>query len=118
LLVPKKDALLAWMKAHGQSPVDEKGLRAALELLKAEIDAYRPGGHRSGLFPDRWLPAALAILAEGFTEGNGLLNSTLKMVRTRIAECHAERIASLFTADGKDVCNSSNRKALTELLRS
>jgi long-chain acyl-CoA synthetase len=112
LLVPKKEALLDWMKLHGLSLKDEEGQCAALKQLSAEIDAYRAGGHRAGLFPERWLPSALAVLTEGFTEQNGLLNSTLKMVRGRIVECHAEKIAMLYTAEGKSPCNTANRRAL------
>ncbi len=117
LVVPKKEALLSWMKSHGHAPDDENGQCAALRLLAAEIDAYRPGGHSAGLFPDRWLPSALAVLPEGFTEQNGLLNSTLKIVRGRIAECHAGRLAHLYTPEGKDPCNLLNRKALADMLR-
>ncbi len=115
LLVPNRDGLLAWLTAHGRGADGEERHRRALALLRSEIDAYREGGAHAGLFPDRWIPSAIAVLQEGFTEQNGLLNSTLKIVRGRVVERYQERIASLFTAEGKDVMNLENRKAVSAL---
>jgi long-chain acyl-CoA synthetase len=108
LLVPNRDAVLAWMKAHGHSPAAEEGQCAALHLIEKEIDAYLPRGHFAGMFPERWLPAAIGVLAEGFTEPNGQLNSTMKMVRGKIMECYKEKTEFLFTAEGKNICNKAN----------
>jgi long-chain acyl-CoA synthetase len=109
LVVPNRDAVLGWMRAHGHSPATEEGQRAALDLIEKEIDAYIAGGHFAGMFPERWLPAAVGVLAEGFTEPNGQLNSTLKMVRGKITECYKDRIAFLFTAEGKNISNQQNK---------
>ena len=109
LVVPNRDAVLGWMKAHGHSPATEQGQCAALGLLEREIDAYLGGGHFAGMFPERWLPAAIAVLGEAFTEPNGQLNSTLKMVRGKITECYKERIEFLLTPEGKNPCNKQNR---------
>jgi long-chain acyl-CoA synthetase len=109
LVVPNRDTVLRWMKAHGHSHSTEEGQCAALTLIEKEIDAYLANGHFAGMFPERWLPAAVAVLSEGFTEPNGQLNSTMKMVRGKITECHQERINFLFTAEGKNVCNQQNR---------
>ena len=115
LLVPNRDALLNWLKARGLSSQTEEGQRAALDLLQGEIDSYRGTGPHAGEFPERWLPAAIAILGEPFTEGNGLLNSTLKMVRGKIAEFHRNRIDYMFTAEGKTVQNHQNRTIVKRL---
>lgn len=108
LLVPNKDALLARLREQGLSARTREGRVAALRLLQDEIDAYRPGGRFEGLFPARWLPAAVAVLGEGFTEQNRFLNSTLKMVRGRIADFYKNRIDFLFTAEAKDIVNHQN----------
>jgi long-chain acyl-CoA synthetase len=52
------------------------------------------------------------VLEEGFTEQNRLLNSTLKVVRGRVAELYKERIDYLYTLPGKDLCNPLNRAAV------
>jgi long-chain acyl-CoA synthetase len=115
LLVPNKEALLAGLKARGLDPRSPEGQDAALRLLEGEIAAYREGGRRAGAFPARWLPAAVAILGDGFTEQNQLLNSTMKMVRGRIADHYRGRLEHLFTPEGKDILNPQNRTIVSRL---
>ena len=78
-------------------------------MLQAALDAFREGGSRGGLFPARWLPSAVAVLGEGFTEQNRFLNSTLKMVRGRITDFYRSRIDYLFTPEARDIVNPQNR---------
>ncbi len=61
------------------------------------------------MFPERWLPSAIAVLGEGFTEQNGFLNSTLKKVRGKIVDFYRNRIDFMYTSEGKDVRNHQNR---------
>ncbi len=112
LIVPNKDALLEWMKTHHHEPSTPEGQSAALKHLQREIDAYRPGGQFAGVFPDRWLPAAVAVLSEGFTEQNALMNSTLKMVRGKIAKSYDQRIQSLYASGGRDLLSRANRDVI------
>lgn len=108
LLVPNKEAIVGRLQERGLSTRTKDGQIAALRLLEGEIDAYRTGGRFEGMFPQRWLPAAVAVLGEGFTEQNRHLNSTLKMVRGRIADFYKNRIDFLFTPEAKDICNHQN----------
>ena len=115
LIVPVKDRLQAWLKEQGLSPASTEGQQAAIELIKAEVDAYREGGRHAGLFQPQWLPATFALLDEAFTEENGLLNSTMKMVRGRVSEYHADRLDFLFSTEGKDIHNERNRAVIAGL---
>ncbi len=115
LIVPNREALVAWMKHHGLRPDSVDGQDAALHLLEAEINAYRPGGRHAGMFPERWLPSTFAVLAEPLTEQNRFLNSSLKMVRGRIAEHYQGRIAALHQVEGANICNTRNREAIARL---
>jgi long-chain acyl-CoA synthetase len=108
LLVPNKEALLRRLHEQGLSCAARDGQEAALRLLQAEINAFRDDGAHAGLFPSRWLPAAVAVLGEGFTEQNRFLNSTMKMVRGRIEDFYRSRIDHLFTAEGKPIVNPRN----------
>ena len=112
LVVANREALRGWMLSHGHNPAEEAGQHAALRLIQHELFAYRTGGHYAGLFPDRWLPAAVAVLPEPFTEQNEQLNSTLKMVRGKIAVSYEARIRTLFTPRGKDICHDENRNVI------
>ncbi|MCU0243477.1 MAG: AMP-binding protein [Acidobacteria bacterium] len=115
LLVPNKEALLRWLKDKGLSPRTPEGQEAALRLIEGEIDAYREGGRLAGTFPARWLPAAVAVLGEGFTEQNHFLNSTMKMVRGRITEFYRTRLDHLYTPEAKDIVNPQNRTIVGRL---
>ena len=60
------------------------------------------------MFPERWLPAAIMILPEAFTEQNHLLNSTLKMVRAKIVEYFKTEMEYIYTSEAKDIANIKN----------
>jgi long-chain acyl-CoA synthetase len=109
LLVPNKEAVGRWLKELGHSARTPEGQAAALRLFEAEINAYREGGPLGGKFPGRWLPAAVAVLGEPFSDQNQLLNSMLKMVRGKIADFYRSRLDYLFTPQAKDICNPQNR---------
>jgi len=112
LFVPNKEAILRWMKAHDLSPQNVEGQQAALDLLSKEVDKYKAGGVHHGIFPERWLPSAFGVLGEGFTEANGHLNSTLKMVRGKITATHRSRLEYLYTSEGKNASNSENMRVV------
>lgn len=108
LLVPNKEAILRRLAEDHLSTATREGQEAALKLLEGEIGAYREGGSYEGMFPQRWLPSAVAVLGEGFTEQNRLLNSTMKMVRGRIVDYYKNRLDFLYTPEGKNIHNSQN----------
>ena len=114
IVVPNAEALRR--ELDQRKTVGEERPAAAARILAAEIDKYRAGGVFAGEFPERWLPAGLAIVDEAFTEQNGLVNSTMKIVRSKVEERFRERLEYLYSPDGKQVENSENLKALKKLL--
>ena len=116
LLVPNGDAILTWLAHHHRlSPAEREGAEAVLRMLEGEVAKFRGGGEFGGRFPERWLPSAIGILDEPFSEQNRFLNSTMKMVRGKIASAYSERLASLFTPEGRDILNERNRRAIAVL---
>jgi len=115
LIVPNRENLRDWLREKGLLCSSEEGQQAAIDLFKAEIDSFRQGGSREGLFEKEWLPAAFAILGEGFTEENHLLNSSMKMVRRRITDFYVDRLDHLYTSKGKDPFNRRNRTIISRL---
>jgi len=109
LIVPNKEAILGYLHHLHLSCHSDEGQTAALRLLESEINRYREGNKSAGMFPERWLPAAIAVLGEGFTEQNRLMNSTMKIVRGRISEFYQNRIDYALTPEGKDFCNYQNK---------
>lgn len=109
LVVPNKEAILNWLKEKGLSVHNVEAQDDALKLIESEINKFSENGEFAGMFPSRWLPSAVAVLGEGFTEQNHLLNSTLKIVRVKIVEFYKNRIEYLYTFDAKNICNNQNR---------
>lgn len=108
LIVPNKQEL----KNQGFDLTSEDGCKQALQAINADIAKFKRGGEFADMFPDRWLPSTIAVLPEPFSEQNHMINSTMKMVRGAIEKAYANRIANLFTAEGKKVDNEDNVKAI------
>ena len=103
LVVPNKDALRA---AAGEDK------EAQLALIQKDIDSYRKGGEHEGMFPEKWLPAAVVVCEEPWTEANGLVNSTAKVVRGKVEKYFEKRIEYAYTPEGKQLVNPQNLAAL------
>lgn len=116
LLVPNKEALERWAKNNHVNLADTKGQEAVLLEIESVINQYKKGGRFDHLFPSRWLPAAIAILDEPFTLDNSLLNSTGKVVRSKVVEYHKDKIDFLYTPDAKNIVNHLNMDAIKKFL--
>ena len=111
LIVPNKDALKEYVKAQGIDPTTEAGKKAMLQKIQDEVNEYR-NGKFADMFPEQWLPKAIAVLPEAFTEQNHLVNSTMKIVRGKVEEFYADRIEYAYTTEGKDLMNEKNIASL------
>ena len=116
VLVPNKEALLDRAKNKNINLSDIKGQEAVLLEIESVINQYRQGGIYSDLFPSRWLPAAIAILDEPFSQDNALMNSLGKMVRAKIVEYHKDKINYLYTPEGKNIVNPMNIETIKKVL--
>ena len=114
LIVPNKEALKRFVHTNkfqlNWDSLEAKEL--ALNKLQLEINEYKKGGKFEGLFPERWLPSAVAVIGEPFTEQNGLVNSTMKIMRGKVEERYARRIESLYATGAKTIENKENIEAL------
>ena len=88
LVIPDKAALADAVKKDGLDPASEEG------------------------FPEKWLPAAIIVGETPFTEQNGMLNTTMKMVRGKVEQFYADRIEYAMTPEGKQLFNEKNLEAL------
>ena len=114
LVVPNKEALRRWLKEKhsGVDPESAEGRELMLGRIQAECDSYRKGGSHEGMFPEKWLPSAIAVLPEPFTEQNGLVNSTSKIVRGKVEKFYADRIEYAYTPEGKQLLNPKNIESI------
>ncbi len=112
LIVPNKEHLKRHLAHQSLDLSSEKGREEAIKIIQSQIDRFRKGGDLAALFPDRWLPSTFAVLPEPFTEQNGMVNSTMKIVRGKIEKAYAARIDHLYTAEGKNILNEENKNSL------
>ena len=112
LVYPNMTALKAALKEKGITDDKEKHI---LDLIKKDIDEFFPGGKYHNQFPSRWLPSAIGIMEEPFTEDNKMLNSTMKMVRNRVVEHYRELIDYLYTPEGKNIHNKKNYQIIKKI---
>ena len=108
LIVPNKENIKRALAAKNLDLATEEGCKVAVELVKADVDRFKKGGDLEGMFPERWLPSTFAVLPEAFTEQNGMMNCTMKVVRGKVEKFYKDRIDHLYTPEGKAILNSKN----------
>ena len=113
LITPNKEALKAYAKELGLDPSTKDAKVKMLELLQDEVNMYRKGGRMAGAFPERWLPAAVCVLPEPWTEQNHFLNSSMKVVRGRVEEAYKANMEFAYTPEGKNIVNDMNLASLS-----
>ncbi|MBN2274159.1 MAG: AMP-binding protein [Bacteroidales bacterium] len=116
LIYPNVQALKSWMATHHMQADNPDTYNEIIQLFEHEINQFLAGGKYEDMFPHRWLPSTFALINEGFTEENKLMNSTMKIVRPKINEFHKDRIQYMYTPQGKNIRNEQNIKALQSLL--
>jgi len=116
LLVPSKESLKRALNEKQIKHDSPEAEEEAIKLINGEIGKFKAGGEMGDMFPDRWLPATFAILDENFSEQNGLINSTMKVVRGKVEEKYKDKINYLYTPEGKNYLNQKNRDIIRKLL--
>ena len=101
-----------YVTAKGLDPESREGKIEMLRKIQEEVDSYKKGGSHEGMFPERWLPSAIAVLPEPFTEKNGMVNSTMKIVRGKVEKFYQDRIDYAYTSEGKALLNEKNIASL------
>ncbi|MGZ2369728.1 AMP-dependent synthetase/ligase [Ancylomarina sp. YFZ004] len=112
LLVPNKGAIQAHLRKKGLDSKSDNGQIEALKLLQSELNDYKSGGKYQDMFPQRWIPNAIGILPEAFTEDNKLVNSTMKVVRNKVVLYFNEHVDYLYTPEGKNFLNIKNKETV------
>ncbi len=115
LIVPNQHTLKIYLEERDFTADSDEGKRAVMTLIENEVNEYRSNGKYGNMFPQRWLPVAIGILEEGFTEENGLMNSIMKIVRGKIMDKYQDLIDYLYTPDAKIVTNERNTEEVEKM---
>jgi long-chain acyl-CoA synthetase len=115
LVVPNQHALKVFLEERDLTADSDEGIRAVITLIESEVNEYRTNGKFGKMFPQRWLPVAIGILEQSFTEDNGLMNSTMKIVRGKIMDKYQDLIDYLYTPDAKAITNERNIEEIEKM---
>ncbi|MBI9096114.1 MAG: AMP-binding protein [Sphaerochaeta sp.] len=91
--------------------IEEKGCKdpqSALMAIEENLTSYEK--HATSI-PNVWLPVRFAIIEKPFSEADGLVNSTMKLVRYKTVEFYKERITAMYTGE------SENRKENLKVIK-
>ncbi|MFA7371578.1 MAG: AMP-binding protein [Sphaerochaetaceae bacterium] len=94
-----------------KSIIEREGLKDEKELLKsleATLRSYEEFAKES--IPSQWIPSRFALIPKAFSEADGLVNSTMKLVRYKIAEAYKERLEQIY--ESEELNEQLNREAL------
>lgn len=116
LFVPNKERLKRMVAEKHKDLSSPEAGKEAIQIIQDYIGQFKAGGEFADMFPERWLPATFAILDEPFTEQNGMVNSTMKIVRGKVEKHYAKTIEMLYTPEGKDIFNAGNLDSVSKLL--
>ncbi len=112
MVVPDMDAINRQLKQLGIDKKSDAGIFEALKMIQNDINQLKKDGKYEGMFPERWLPAAIAVLPDTFNAENKMLNALLKMVRGKITEHYQKELEFLYTPQAKNVENEMNIEAI------
>lgn len=114
LIVPAISRLKQHLVKESIDPESKMGVEAAVRLIEQDIKAWFTGGKYEGSFPERWLPALFCIVTEGFTEENHLMNSQLKIVRSKVEGRFQNELQYMYTPEVKYTLNQLNTSNLSQ----
>ena len=117
MVVPDMEAINRELKNRGIEKGSDEAAKTAIEIIQKEINEYKKGGKYEGTFPERWLPATVAILPEAFTTENKMLNATMKMVRDKVTAHFAKELEFLYTSGAKNIVNEMNIEAVKNWMK-
>ena len=116
LIVLNREKINTWKKQNKKNFHDESSLYELIQHIKLEIDQFKSDEKHKLQFPKRWLPATNIILPDSFNEKNKLINSTMKIVRSKVESFYKEEINYLYTPEGKNILSNRNLKNLKRFL--
>ena len=112
MVVPDMEAINRELKRLGIEKGSDTAYSEILKMIQNEINQFKKGGKYEGMFPERWIPATIAVLPATFNADNKMLNAMLKMVRGKITEHYENELQFLYTPQAKNIVNEINLEAI------
>lgn len=84
-----------------------------LEEIRKSFYQFTTEKEHRNQYPEKWIPKKFAIVKEPFTEGNKMINSTMKMVRGKITETYQADINKMYCS----TTASKNKEILQQIFQ-
>jgi long-chain acyl-CoA synthetase len=103
-------ALVTLDETKVKNLITRKSIHSAEALLEVLIEEfYRfKNDPKAKKVQSAWVPSVFQILEEPFSEQNGTINSTMKLVRHKVAEVYKEYIEYSYVSEGSSTINKKN----------
>lgn len=88
-----------------------------LEVVKKSFLEFTNDFNYKDQFPKQWIPTVFGIVAEPFSEQNGMVNSTMKIMRFKVIQNYKELLDTMVAADGKTVVQKRNIEVLQQMIK-
>ncbi len=85
-----------------------------INIVREDITAFREHPEY-GKIPAQWRPSSFAIIAKPFDEENGLVNSTMKLVRHKVRDQYRYRIDEMYETGSPEPLCDGNLQALRDI---
>jgi long-chain acyl-CoA synthetase len=85
-----------------------------INIVREDLTAFRVHPDYAKI-PAQWQPSSFAIIAKPFDEENGLVNSTMKLVRHKVRDCYRYRIDELYESGSPEPLCDGNLQALRDI---
>ncbi|MDR0448403.1 MAG: AMP-binding protein [Treponema sp.] len=115
LITLNSGELKAAVKNLELSVNSDEDLDKIINLIREDLCGFVKHPDYSGS-PPQWRPASFAIFPGIFDENNGLVNSTMKLVRYKVRDFYKSRIDEIYAAGTANPLLPGNREALRSLL--
>ncbi|PKL09326.1 MAG: AMP-dependent synthetase [Spirochaetae bacterium HGW-Spirochaetae-7] len=110
LVTLDEDKVKRLASARGAATAEE-----VLALLREEFFRFRTD-HKAKKVQPAWIPASFMIVPGQFSEKDGTINSTMKLVRHRVTTVYRDLIDYAYTHDGGKPENDRNLEAVVAML--
>jgi len=111
-------ALITVNKEAFKDLIKTENIKSHAEIIdrtKQELHKFNKQEEFKGKFPEKWIPSNFQLIEEEFSEGNKMINSTLKMVRHKITETHKSRIDVMYKSSAQEEAYNENEKVCKSL---
>ena len=106
-------ALVTLQLEYAKKIIAEAQAKTPEEALQAILKNLRSYESKAAAIPEFWRPARFALIAKPFSEADGLVNSTMKLVRYKAVDFYKDRITKLYGTEEEN--SQENLSAIKQM---